>query len=65
MLIHLLSSGVTLLFEPLPSRTSEIEHFEIFRRPRENKLARRFLAKFTNSIYYIFEMFMTSIYKNS
>ena len=30
-------SGVTLLFEHSPSWASEIEHFEIFSCPRENK----------------------------
>ena len=43
-----LYSGVTLLFEHSPSRVSEIEHFEIFSRPRENQLARRF---FVNLIF--------------
>ena len=38
--------GVTLLFEHLPTQASKIEHFEIFSRPQENTLARRFLIKF-------------------
>ena len=38
------SSGVTIFFEDLPSWASEIEHFEIFSRPRENQLARRFFV---------------------
>ena len=41
-LFHRCFSGVALLFEHSPSRVNEIEHFEIFSRPRENKLARRF-----------------------
>ena len=49
-----LYSGVTLLFEHLPSWASEIEHFEIFSRPRENQLARRF---FINLICYCFFSF--------
>ena len=32
-------SGVTLLFEHSPSRTSEIEHFDIFSHLQENKPA--------------------------
>ena len=32
-------SGATLLFEHLPSRASDIEHFEIFSHPQENQLA--------------------------
>ena len=41
----LLLSRVTLIFEHSSSRASEIEHFEIFSRPRENQLARRFFLK--------------------
>ena len=41
-----LASGVTLLFEHSPSRTSEIEHFEIFSRLRENQLAQQLFVKF-------------------
>ena len=39
-------SGVTLLFEHLPSRVSEKEHFEIFSGPQENQLTRLFFLKF-------------------
>ena len=35
------TSGATYLFEHSPSRASEIEHFEIFSRARDNQLARR------------------------
>ena len=38
-------SDVTLLFEHLPSRASEIEHFEIFSHLQENKLAQQFFVK--------------------
>ena len=34
------ASGVTLLFEHSPSWVSEIERFEIFSYPQENKLTR-------------------------
>ena len=34
------NSGVTVLFEHLPSRASEIDYFEIFSRLLENQLAR-------------------------
>ena len=40
------NSGVTLLFEHLPSRASEIEHFEVFSCPRESQLARQFFVRF-------------------
>ena len=33
------NSDVTLLFELLPKRASEIEHFKIFSQPQENQLA--------------------------
>ena len=36
---------VTLLCEHLPSGASEIEHFEIFSCPQENKLAQQFFHK--------------------
>ena len=39
-------SGVTLLFEHSPSWVSEIEYFEIFSCPQENKLAQLFFVKF-------------------
>ena len=45
-------SDVTLLFEYSPGRASEIEHFEIFSRPRENKLVRRFFVKF-NFLFFL------------
>ena len=35
------TSGVTYLFEHSPNQASEIDHFEIFSRPRENQLARK------------------------
>ena len=37
------NSDVTLLFELLPKRASEIEHFKIFSQPQENQLAQWFL----------------------
>ena len=39
--MYIYTSGATYLFEHLPSRTSEIEHFEIFSRLQENQLARQ------------------------
>ena len=33
-----------LVFEHSPSHPSEIEHFEIFSHPQENKLAQRFFV---------------------
>ena len=47
-------SGVSLLFEHSPSRTSEIEHFEIFSRPRENQLTRQFFIKFNSLLSFSF-----------
>ena len=38
-------SGVTLLFEHLPSLLGETEHFEIFSRLEENQLAQQFFVK--------------------
>ena len=46
-------SGVNLLFEHSPSRTSEIEHFEIFTRPRENQLTRQFFIKFNSLLFFL------------
>ena len=45
--------GVTLLFEHSPSRSSEIEHFEIFSRPRENQLAWHFFVKFNLLLFFL------------
>ena len=39
-------SGLILLFEHLPCWVSEIEHFEIFSLPQENKITQRFFIKF-------------------
>ena len=47
------SSGVTLLFKHSPSRASEIEHFEIFSRPREYQLARQFFVKFNLLLFFL------------
>ena len=47
------NSGVTLLFEHSPSRPSKIEHSEIFCRPRENQLARRFFVKFNLLLFFL------------
>ena len=41
-------SGATLLFEHSPSRANEIDYFDIFSRPRENKVTRRFFLRFKN-----------------
>ena len=46
-------SGVTLLFEQLPSWASEVEHFEIFSRPKENQLVQLFFVKFNLLYCYI------------
>ena len=53
MLFLWLFSGLTLLFEHLPSRVSEMEHFEIFSRLQESQLARQF----ENLICYFFVLF--------
>ena len=47
------SSDVTLLFEHLPSRASEIERFQIFSCLRENKLAQRFSVKFNLLLFFL------------
>ena len=49
----LLTSGVTLRFEHSSSRVSEIEHFQIFYRPRENRLVRRFFVKFNLLLFFL------------
>ena len=46
-------SGVTLIFDHLPSRASEIEHSAIFSRSRENKLAQRFFVKFNLLLFFV------------
>ena len=58
--------GVTLLFEHSPSRSSEIEHFEILSRPRENQLARHFFVKF-NLLFLMLGLFYsyTEEYKHN
>ena len=46
-------SVVILLFEHSPSRVSEIEYFEIFSHPQENKLAQRFFVKFNFLLFFL------------
>ena len=43
----------TLLFLFLSSQAGEIEHSEIFSRPRENQLARRFFVKFNLQLLFL------------
>ena len=47
------NSGVTLLFEHLPSGASEIEHFKVFSCRRENQLARRFFVRFNLLLFFL------------
>ena len=41
----------------LSSRASELEDFEIFSRPRENQLARRFFVKFNLLLFFLISEF--------
>ena len=45
-------SDVTLRFELSPSRASDIDYFEVFSRPRESQLARRFFVEF-NLLFFL------------
>ena len=40
-------------FEHLPSLVSEIDHFEIFSRPRENQLTQQFFLKFNLLLFFL------------
>ena len=50
-------SGVTLLFVHLPSRVSEIDHFEIFSCLQENQLAQWFFVKFNLLLLFLISLF--------
>ena len=51
--MHQLVSGITLLFEHLPSQASKIENFEIFSCPQENQLVRWFFVKFNLLLFFL------------
>ena len=52
ILFELQNSDVTLLFKHLPNWVSEIEHFQIFSRPRENQLPK------SNQLAYVLSRFL-------
>ena len=47
------NSGITLLFEHLSSRASEVKHFEIITHPQENQHAWQFFVKFNLLLFFL------------